>query len=115
MGAVIAAILDVGCFPAVAGLFLTLRSLRSERGEFLIISRGCGTRGLLTQRTQRGGFLIFDYWRVRKWECDNVGMLESGFRVNVAMRPAFAGHASAWTWRKEAVKGGWFRRRIKRV
>ena len=35
MGAVIAAILDVGCFPAVAGLFLTLRSLRSERGEFI--------------------------------------------------------------------------------
>ena len=45
---------------------------------------------------------MFDYWRVRKWECDNVGMLESGFRVNVAMRPAFAGHVTAWAGRAYA-------------
>ena len=32
-GDVIAVILDVGFFPAVAGLLLTQRSLRSERGR----------------------------------------------------------------------------------
>ena len=28
---------------------------------------------------------------------------EDGFGVNVAMRPAFAGHAYAWTWRELVI------------
>jgi hypothetical protein len=34
------------------------------------------------------------------------GVWLCGFGVNVAMRPAFAGHAYAWTWREQGVKGG---------
>ena len=76
-----------------------------ELGKRLLTSRIPRTRSR-AQRTQgeifNFRFLIFDYWRVRKWECDNVGMLESGFRVNVAMRPAFAGHVTAWAGRAYA-------------
>ena len=40
----------------------------TQRGKFLIISRSCGTRGLLTLRSQR---------TERDFRCENVGMLES--------------------------------------
>jgi len=100
------AIFDFGFFPADTRN-LTQRSPRTQRmgkGEFLIISQNYGTRSR-AQKTQRPE---------RDFRSKNVGMLESGFRVNVAMRPAVAGHvtawagrAYAWTWREEfcSLKG----------